>query len=180
MKGFFFNLVFCMKTNSVLLAVCGWMCAHLHAWLCLENIKAWRGQSIFWGCFGLDRISYLDIRCCTHSFVSRITKAFHSGAACQYFSVRAQPKVPAHTVWNSPIHQWLWMPRRWGLYWHPLPLISTLGFCWYGPDLVPQRRVSPVFSCECQNSEKENIWNRQTKGNQHRPGRSVGLSTGKM
>lgn len=107
MKGFFFNLVFCMKTNSVLLAACRWMRAHLHAWMCLVNIKAWPGQSIFWGCFRLDCISYLDIRCCTHSFVSRIKKAFHSGAACRYFSVRAQPKVPAHTVWNSLIHQWL-------------------------------------------------------------------------
>lgn len=97
MKGFFFNLVFCMETNSVLLAVCGWMDAHLHAWMCLVNIKAWPGQSIFWGCFGLDCISCLDIRCCTHNFFSGITKAFHSGAACQYFSMRAQPKVPAHT-----------------------------------------------------------------------------------
>lgn len=43
------------------------------------------------------RIFCLDIRCCTHNFFSGITKAFHSGAACQYFSMRAQPKVPAHT-----------------------------------------------------------------------------------
>lgn len=42
-------------------------------------------------------------------------------------------------------HQWLW--RRWRLYWHLLPLISTLGVCWYGPDLPPHSRVSQVFSC---------------------------------
>lgn len=96
MKGFFFNLVFCMKTNPVLLAACGCMHARLHAWMCPVNTKAWPGPSIFCGCFGLDCISYSDMRCCTRSFVSRITKTFPSGAACQCFSVIAQPKVPAH------------------------------------------------------------------------------------
>lgn len=119
------------------------MHAHLHAWMCLVNIKAWPGQPIFWGCFGLDCISCLDIRCFTHDFVSRIRKAFPSGAACQYFSWELSQKFQL----TLTSHQWLQMPRRWRLRWHLLPLISTLGFCWYGPDLVPQSRVSPVLSC---------------------------------
>lgn len=57
MKGSFFNLVFCMKTNFVLLAAYVWM----RAWVYLVNIKAWPGQSIFWHCFWLDCISHIWI-----------------------------------------------------------------------------------------------------------------------
>lgn len=73
------------------------MHAHVGAWMCLLNIKVWPGQSIFWGCFGLDCIPRLDMRHCTHGFVSRNMKPFHSGAACHYFPMVAQPKVPAGT-----------------------------------------------------------------------------------
>lgn len=124
MKGFFFNLVFCMETNSVLLAVCGWMDAHLHAWMCLVNIKAWPGQSIFWGCFGLDAYS-----------------VWISDAAPTTFSLESQKlSIQVLHVSTSPwelsqkfqltltTHQWLGMPRRWMLCWHPLPLISTVVF----------------------------------------------------
>lgn len=66
------------------------MLAHVNAWMWLLNRKVWPGQSIFWGCFGLDCIHCQGMRCCNHGLVSKVMKPFHSGAACQYFPLIGQ------------------------------------------------------------------------------------------
>lgn len=65
--------------------------------MCPLNKRVLPGQSAFQGCFGLDCVPQLGMRCCTHGFVSRNVTPFCSGAACQYFPMIAQQKVPAGT-----------------------------------------------------------------------------------
>lgn len=96
MKGCFFSLVFYMRTNAVLSAVCGYM--DMWARECVHWTKRFHLDSpSFKVALRLDCVPQLDMRCCTHAFASRNMTPFCSGAACRYFPMIAQQKVPAGT-----------------------------------------------------------------------------------